>query len=100
LAWLRWDSAASAHQRALFFSMASGKAPSALKAGLRAILSWRPTPVAAPVRHIHGADDHVIPVGRVKPDRVVPGAGHFLAVTHAAEVNEFIRDVVANGTGA
>jgi len=90
----------SPDQRALFFSMASGKAPSALKWGLRAIFLWRPTPVAVPVRHIHGAHDRIIPVGRVKPDRVVPGAGHFLAVTHAAEVNAFILDVVANSTGA
>jgi pimeloyl-ACP methyl ester carboxylesterase len=43
-----------------------------------------------PVYQIHGADDELIPVKRVKADVVVAGAGHLVNVTHAEAVNAFL----------
>lgn len=86
----------SPEQRTLFLSMAATKSAAFLKWGVRAILSWRPTPVAVPVRHIHGDADHVIPIGNVSPDRVIPGGGHLLSLTHATEVNAFILDAISD----
>ena len=59
--------------------------------GARAMLRWTYRgPCPAPVHHIHGAIDRIVPPERVRPDAVVPGAGHALNVTHPAVVNEFI----------
>ena len=44
---------------------------------------------------IHGADDPVIPVRKVQPDVVIPGAGHLVNWTHAERVNEEIARFVA-----
>lgn len=81
-------------QRDLFWSMASATPASFLKWGVNAILSWQPTPVPVPVHHIHGSADRLIPLRLVRPDRVVPGGGHLLTLTHPQEVNAFLAETV------
>lgn len=78
-----------------------------LRWGGRAILEWpgagaeavtgaggevcdrAPSPI--PIRHIHGAEDRMIPVRNVRPDVIVSGAGHLLNITHDGKVNRFIE---------
>jgi pimeloyl-ACP methyl ester carboxylesterase len=43
-----------------------------------------------PVHHIHGDRDRVIPIGLVKADHVIAGAGHLLTMTHADQVNRIL----------
>lgn len=43
-----------------------------------------------PIHHVHGDRDRLIPVHRVRPDRVIAGAGHLLNITHPEAVNDFI----------
>lgn len=90
----------SPEQRALFWSMTSTDFPAFLKWGIQAIRSWRPTPVSAPVLHIHGSDDRLIPVRYVAPDRVVPGGRHLLSLTHSQEVNAFPLEAVRGSAAA
>ncbi|HVK12819.1 MAG TPA: alpha/beta hydrolase [Gemmataceae bacterium] len=61
-----------------------------------ALARWRPGPAAppVPVYHIHGADDRVLPVGRGRPDVVVPAGGHALSLFSPAAVNAFLTGVV------
>jgi len=65
--------------------------------GVRAILAWQPSKPCpdVPVRHIHGARDRVLPVGRSAADRIISGGGHLINMTHADEVNGLLRDVLA-----
>ena len=44
--------------------------------------------------HIHGDKDSLIPPGCVRPDRVIPRAGHLLLLTHAEELNEILAEVL------
>ena len=61
-----------------------------------AVLTWKaPAELAIPVHQIHGACDRVLPASRTRAGVVVPGAGHLLALTHAAEVNRFIKDRIS-----
>lgn len=61
-----------------------------------ALLRWQPhrDSFAIPIRQIHGDRDHVLPHTLTTPDRLVKGGGHVLPMTHAEEVNEFIRGVI------
>ena len=62
-----------------------------------AILRWQPTPLAGtPVFHIHGQRDRMIRASRVAADVLVPDGGHLINLSHAAEVNDFIRKVRAS----
>ncbi|HBO42856.1 MAG TPA: alpha/beta hydrolase [Planctomycetaceae bacterium] len=63
-----------------------------LRWSIRQILSWDERPrVECPVFHIHGDRDHVVPIGRTRPDTIVGGGGHVLSLTHPEQVNAFIR---------
>ncbi|MEA2490173.1 MAG: hypothetical protein QOH21_1965 [Acidobacteriota bacterium] len=46
-----------------------------------------------PIFHVHGEQDRLIPVGRVRPDHTIAGAGHLLNLTHGDAVNAFIESV-------
>lgn len=55
------------------------------------ILGWRnPSRVDCAVHQIHGGHDHMIPLARVQADEVIPDGGHFINLTHPAEVTRFI----------
>ena len=59
---------------------------------LQAILDWEPTPLeGVRVFQIHGAPRPADsrPAGRGR--RVIPDGGHLINVTHAKEVNAFLR---------
>lgn len=61
----------------------------------RAITEWQPTPPPAdgpPIFHIHGSRDPLMPLRLARPDAVVEGAGHLLAMTHPDAVAGFIRE--------
>ena len=45
-----------------------------------------------PIFQIHGDRDRILPPGRMRPDRIIPGGGHVLSLTHAGEVNRFIAE--------
>lgn len=89
-----WFGGDDAEQEELFWSMAATVTPAFLRWGLRASLAWQPSRVEVPIHHIHGEADRLMPIDRVRPDRVVPGAGHLLALTHADVVNRFLREKV------
>lgn len=88
-------------ERKLFADMLRDASPAFLKWAFRAAFGWRGAAgLDVPVHHIHGGDDRIIPVRRVQPDRVVPGAGHLLNVTHRDAVNAFIDAVMNASTSA
>ncbi len=82
-------------QKEWFGAMLDGLEPAFVRWGIAAITAWEGAgdpPV--PVYHIHGSDDELIPADRVTPDRLIPGGGHLLNVTHAAAVNAFLAEHV------
>ena len=61
-----------------------------------AILRWQPTLLAdTPVFHIHGQRDRMIRASTVTPDCLIPDGGHLINLSHAVQVNDFIRKVLA-----
>lgn len=59
----------------------------------RAAARWN-SPGDWPCRvfQIHGQADPIFPLRFVHPDRVIPGGGHLLTLTHPFVVNAFIQD--------
>ncbi len=85
------------------FRLASGLArqfiqsdPRVMRWSLHALLAWRTRPEpSCPVFHIHGTRDRVLPIRRTTPTDVVEGGGHVISLSHAVEVNAFLRRVIA-----
>ena len=72
--------------------------PTFLRWGVKAILGWAGVEdLDVPVHHIHGSADRLLPVRRVRPDRVLPGAGHLLTLTHGREINDYLADKMSDG---
>jgi pimeloyl-ACP methyl ester carboxylesterase len=74
--------------------------PDFLKWCARAIVTWEGTTGAAPIHHIHGDHDWVIPHARLSPPptMLVTKGAHVLNLSHPAEVNEFVASVVRSVT--
>ena len=71
-----------------------------LRWSARQILCWDSNYDNVDVSHIHGDRDHVFPISCVEPDEVVSGGGHVISMTHAPQVNEFLRKQILRLTAA
>lgn len=70
--------------------------PAVFKWSLRRILDWSATPtVSCPIFHLHGDRDWTLPLRYTDPDKIVKGGGHVISLTHAGEVNFYIKDVIS-----
>lgn len=63
--------------------------------GARLATSYFPAELpACPIYALHGSLDRIMRPPAVAGCRIVPGAGHGLAVTHAEETTRFLREVL------
>lgn len=62
---------------------------------INTLLTWtRKDQAPANTVSIHGSKDRIIPIGNVVADFILPGAGHFLTVTHAKAVSELLQVIL------
>lgn len=53
-------------------------------------LGWKQNaPPQAPF-HIHGDNDRLLPVGKMKPDVLIKGGTHFMIVSHGKEIGKIV----------
>ena len=57
------------------------------------LLGWRGP--GLPAVRLHGTHDRLLPAGSAAIDYLVPGAGHFLIVSHAAQVSSWLNELAA-----
>jgi hypothetical protein len=55
-------------------------------------LHWDSTGVPAAVR-LHGTHDRLLPAGAAPIDYPLPGAGHFVIVSHASAISSVLRQL-------
>jgi pimeloyl-ACP methyl ester carboxylesterase len=81
--------------RQTLITMLQDVPPDFLKWCGRAIATWEGTTGKAPIHHIHGDRDWVIPHARLAtpPSLVIRGGAHVLNLSHPQEVNTFITRV-------
>ena len=90
-----------AADRALLARMACELPVSFIRWAARAVVEWEGCgDPGVPVHHIHGDQDWVIALRRVRPTKVVPGGAHVLNMSHPREVNAFIADVAGGAAPA
>jgi pimeloyl-ACP methyl ester carboxylesterase len=84
-------------ERRLCAEMFAESDPGFVHWAISAILNWEPSPIGeTPVFQIHGARDQIIPAKCVQADEIIHDGGHLINLTHADEVNRFIKSVIAN----
>jgi len=87
-------------QAAVFDAMLADTPAVRLKWSIAALMKWSGSAVTldCPIHHIHGECDRILPVRYGQPDRVIAGAGHLLNLTHADQVNQYIREICSGVT--
>lgn len=82
-----------------FLRLGASLDPAFFRWAAEAVLTWGidgPVPPATvPVYHVHGGRDRVLPVKLTRPTEVIAGGGHVIALSHPAEVADFIRRCTA-----
>ena len=54
---------------------------------------WGGVPGVGPTARLHGTHDRLLPPPAAGIDCLVPGAGHFLVVSHAAQISQFLNQL-------
>jgi pimeloyl-ACP methyl ester carboxylesterase len=80
--------------RRLLMALAADIDPRFLRWASQVAARWPGTrPGTSPIHQIHGGRDRIMPAGRTRAEVILPGAGHLLAVTHAAEVGRWLNQM-------
>lgn len=62
---------------------------------INALLTWQNrNPHPENIISIHGSKDRLIPIHNVAADFIIPGAGHFLTVSHAAAISGLLKKLL------
>ena len=84
------------HEYRLFARILRDTEPDFARWATRQLLQWDSTGVPAAVR-LHGTHDRLLPAGSAYIDYLVPGAGHFLIVSHATLIGHFLTQLAEPG---
>lgn len=66
---------------------------------VNAIVHWKNEIINAPVFHIHGNADRLLPIRFVHPDMIIDGGNHFMVMHKAKLVSEGIMNILTAKTG-
>ncbi len=60
------------------------------------VVRWNAKTFGKGIVHIHGSNDLILPISRVKPDYIIEGGSHNMLMKHADEISEIIRNELKN----
>lgn len=97
--WLKWPNrftfclfgAKTAEQKRILTEILQEIDSHYLRWSISKILDWKNNQTPAPIFHIHGRKDYLLPLRCVKANRTIANAGHLMLLSHFQEINEIIR---------
>ncbi len=87
-------------QKALFKSMIADKDPLFLKRTIKMILEWDRVRYSDDIIHIHGDNDHTIPIRNVHCDYVVHGGSHMMVATRYIQMSALLNKLLSHSLGS
>ena len=79
-----------------FKAMLDDKDPLYMKRTVRMIINWKKKGHSTSIVHIHGSDDHTLPIKKVDADYVVDEGSHMMTLTRGKEVCDLILQILAS----
>lgn len=84
------------HGKKVFKAMLKAKDPVFLKRASKMIINWdRKTPPNE-IIHIHGDNDHTIPVKNVKADYIIKNGSHMMILTKSKAINTLLEKILSS----
>lgn len=71
-----------------FISMLSSKSPEYFQASISLIVNWRREKCSANIIHIHGTNDHTIPIKNIKDPLIIENGSHMMTLTLYKEIQK------------
>lgn len=87
----------SSEDKELLREMIRNSDPAFIRWAMSAILRWKQPAALEGAVHIHGNKDLILPIRYLNPTHVIPGAGHLMVMTRAAEINRILKEVLSPG---
>ena len=77
--------------KATFKSMLGAKEPAYVKRTIAMIIQWDRTGHSSKIVHIHGDNDHTLPLRKVRSDYVVKNGSHMMTLTNFKPIQEILE---------
>lgn len=81
--------------KATFKDMLRKKNKTYLKRSVNMIVNWNRKEYKPSIIHIHGTNDHTLPVRLIKATHLIDGGSHMMTLTRGNEVNLIIRSILS-----
>lgn len=82
------------NEKETFKMMLGSKEPVYLKRTADMIINWQKEKYNSNIYHIHGDNDHTIPIRNVVADIVLPNGSHMMALTRGEEIGGMINQIL------
>lgn len=79
-----------------FKAMLKAKDKRFLKRSIRMIVNWQKAVAEPGIIHIHGDNDHTLPIKKVNARHVIKDGSHMMALTRGAEISALLHQILLN----
>jgi len=79
-----------------FVSMLKAKDKRFTKRSIRMIMNWEKEECDSEIAHIHGNNDHTLPIRRITASHIVENGSHMICLTRAKEVSRVIHEILSH----
>ncbi len=83
-------------EKETFRAMLKAKDPLFLKRTVAMLINWQRTESPPEIIHIHGDNDHTIPIKNVDFDLKIENGSHLMTLTRGAEIGEILQEIIRN----
>lgn len=84
------------NEKAIFKAMLNDKEPYFFKGVTKMMIGWDSVDYNENIIHIHGSNDHTLPIKNCKVDYEIDNGSHMMMLTQAKEINELINSILIN----
>lgn len=81
-------------QGKIFDAMLRDKDPKFLKRTVPMLIYWDKKTVASSIIHIHGDNDHTLPIKKIKANYVIKGGSHMMVLTRGKEISTLVNELL------
>lgn len=82
------------YEEETFKSMLGSKSPRYLKRTANMIINWNKMAYSNKIIHIHGTNDHTLPLKHIKTDYIIKNGSHMMTLTKGEEINGIIQQIL------
>lgn len=81
-------------EKEIFIDMLKKKDPLFLERTISMIMSWSRTSFSEEIVHIHGDNDHTIPIKNIKYNYLIKDGSHMMTLTKGEEISNLINKIL------